>query len=367
MHLMKTKKLLVAIAILAMLFSGFSNPATVSADWSKVDQRVLDQVDANGTAEVISILAVQADVSGAAKLDTKVEKTTFVYNQLTRTAAETQPPLLAYLKSQGVTYKPFYIYNIISVRAGRSTLEWLTARSDVARIVTPPDPRTEPVTHELPVSQALPGPQLPALSENMPDQAREAVEWNITRVKAPEVWAMGDHGEGMVVADNDTGVDYTHPALVNKYRGHLGSGTYDHNYNWWDAWGGTPSPVPVDYDGHGTHTMGTMVGDDGAGNQIGMAPGAKWIACAGLNLECLEFFLTPWDLNHQNPDPSRAPDAINNSWYDPSGFDYRTIIQALNAAGIAVINSAGNTGEGWSTISPPGNFPEILSTAAFGQ
>ena len=83
------------------------------------------------------------------------------------------------------------------------------------------------------------------------------------RVNAADAWAMGFHGEGMVVADNDTGVEYTHPALVNKYRGNLGGGNFDHNYSWWDAWGGAPSPVPVDYDGHGTHTMGTMVGDDG--------------------------------------------------------------------------------------------------------
>ena len=28
-----------------------------------------------------------------------------------------------------------------------------------------------------------------------------------------------------------------------------------------------------------------MIGDDGAGNQIGMAPGAKWIACRMLDEE----------------------------------------------------------------------------------
>ena len=94
-----------------------------------------------------------------------------------------------------------------------------------------------------------------------------------------------------------------------------------------------------------------------AANQIGVAPGAQWIACAGLggstHLECFEFFLTPWDLNGQNPDPSKAPDSINNSWYDPSGYDYRPIIQNLNAAGIAVIKSAGNSGPGCNSISTP--------------
>jgi subtilisin family serine protease len=358
---MKLNKLLIVVAVLAILLSGFSNPATVRADWSKVDQRVLDQIDADGSAGFHVIMAVQADLSGAAKLASKVEKTTYVYNLLTRTAAETQAPLLALLNAEGVTYRPYYIYNMIEVTAGRSTVEWLASRPEVARIVALPNPQKEPVFKE-----TLFGPQLPA--EKTAFQAPEAVEWNITRVGAPDVWAMGFHGEGMVVGGNDTGVDYTHPALVGKYRGNLGGSVFNHNYNWW---GGVGSPYPVDGDSHGTHTMGTMVGDDGGTNQIGMAPGAKWIACAGLGgadtVECFEFFLAPWDLNGQNPDPSKAPDSINNSWYDTSGYNYRPIIQALNAAGVAVIKYAGNCGSCCSTISPPGNVPEIIATAAFGQ
>jgi hypothetical protein len=364
--LMKAKKLLIVLAILAILLSGFSSPASVKADWSKVDQRVLDQIEIDGTAGFVVIMTEQADLSGAEALEKKVEKTTYVYNQLTSIAARTQAPLLAQLKADGVTFKSFYIMNIIEVTAGRTTVEWLASRSEVARIVPLPNPQKEPVSKDL-VGKMF-GPDLPTAANTTLEQGVETIEWNITRVGAPDVWAMGIHGEGMVVADNDTGVDHDHPALVDKYRGNLGGGSFNHNYNWWDAWGGAPSPVPVDYDGHGTHTMGTMVGDDGGSNQIGMAPGAQWIACAGLNYECLQFFLTPWDLNGQNPDPSKAPDAINNSWYDTSGFDYRPIVQALNAAGIAVIKSAGNWGQqGCSTISPPGNVPEIIATAAFGQ
>jgi hypothetical protein len=227
----------------------------------------------------------------------------------------------------------------------------MAARPDVAQIASLPDPRLDPVY------------------EGKTPEERRAIEWNIIRVKAPEVWAMGIHGEGAVVASNDTGVDYTHSALVQQYRGNLGGGNFDHNYNWWDGVGGYQ--YPHDYDGHGTHTTGTMVGDDGGANQIGVAPGAEWIACGGLGgtdpLDCFEFFLTPWDLNGQNPMPEKAPDSINNSWYDPSSFDWRPIIQALNAAGIAVIKSAGNQGSGCSTITNPGYVPEIIATAAFAQ
>ena len=66
-----------------------------------------------------------------------------------------------------------------------------------------------------------------------------------------------------------------------------------------------------------------MVGDDGAGNQIGMAPDAKWIACRNMNngfgvvptyMDCMQWFIAPTDINGANPDPSKAPDVVNNSW-----------------------------------------------------
>ena len=359
---MKTSKLLGIVILLSLLLAGLSAPAATSplaqepgnVDLSKVDAAVLDQLEMDGEAEFYVILTIQADVSRAAALPTKVAKTTYVFNLLRETASQTQRPLLDYLKAQGISHESMYIQNMIHAWAGRTAVEWLAARSDVARIVSPPDPRIDLVSRS-------PKAIVAALEE----QHLAGIEWNITRVGAPDVWAMGFHGEGMVVGDNDTGAEYTHPALVNHYRGNLGGGVFNHNYNWWDTYSG--SSYPVDTDGHGTHTMGTMVGDDGGANQIGMAPGAQWMACRGMNLECLQFFLAPWDLTGSNPDPTKAPDAVNNSWYDSSGFDYRPIVQNLNAAGVAVIKSAGNQGSGCTTITNPGYVPEIIATAAFAQ
>ena len=174
--------------------------------------------------EFYVILSEQADLSGAAALSGKVAKTTYVYEQLTRLAAKTQPDLLSYLDGRGVAYKSLYIQNMVRVQAaGLAELEWFAARADVAKIDAPPEAQTEPVWKAMTTEERV-----------------EAVEWNITRVHAPEVWAMGYHGEGFVVASNDTGVDYTHPALVDQYRGNLGGGNFDHNYNWWDGLAGLP-------------------------------------------------------------------------------------------------------------------------------
>ncbi len=349
---------LLAIAMLAILLTSlltaWAPAAPVALVTEKVAPLLLQRIAAEGHTEYYVIMAEQADVSAAATLPTKQEKTAYVFKALTAMAQKTQKPLLSYLAKEGVSYESMYIQNMIKVDSGLTTLTWLSARPEVAKIVVPPTPVMDPVIKQM-----------------TPEQKTKAIEWNIVRIGADDVWTLGFNGDGLVLASNDTGVEYNHPALVNHYRGTTGPDTYDHNFNWWD--GTTGYDYPHDYDGHGTHTTGTMVGDDGLGNQVGVAPGAQWIACPGIGgggtdtVECFEFFLAPWDLNRANANSDLAPDAINNSWYDPSGYDYRTIIQNLNAAGIAVIKSAGNQGSGCSTISNPGYVPEIISTANFAQ
>jgi subtilase family protein len=138
---------------------------------------------------------------------------------------------------------------------------------------------------------------------------------------------------------HDTGVRWTHEALKSKYRGWNGVAA-DHNYNWHDAIHnpdptnvcGASSPTPCDDDtllggGHGTHTVGTMVGSGPPRatqkNEIGMAPDAKWMACRNMShglgavptyLECMQWFLAPTKVDGTGADSSKAPDVVNNSW-----------------------------------------------------
>ena len=159
----------------------------------------------------------------------------------------------------------------------------------------------------------------------------DAIEWNILKVNADDVWALGFTGQGVVIGGQDTGYDWDHPALKGSTAAGTGRSA-DHNYNWHDAIHaagsicGADSPVPCDDNDHGTHTMGTMVGDDGGANQIGMAPGARWIGCRNMDdgvgtpttyIECFQWFIAPTDLAGLNPDPAMAPDVINNSWSCP--------------------------------------------------
>ena len=188
------------------------------------------------------------------------------------------------------------------------------------------------------------------------------------------MWStFNDRGEGIVVASIDTGVRYTHQALVQKYRGNLG-GSFDHNYNWWDPLDECPGE-PCDTDTHGTHTMGTMIGDDGdpGANQIGVAPHATWISAKGCCLDVAlissaQFILAPTDLNGDNPRPDLRPDVVNNSWGGGSGDPFfRPAVQAWIASGIFPAFSNGNNGPACGTAGSPGDYSETYSAGAFSE
>ena len=165
---------------------------------------------------------------------------------------------------------------------------------------------------------------------------------------------------------------------MNQYRGNLGDGTFDHNYNWWDPSIGGSDPVPNDWHGHGSHTMGIMIGSGG----IGMAPGATWIACQAFEgndselLECGQFLLAPWDLNRQNPDPTKRPHVINNSWGDCNQYLdtwYKGMVDAWLAAGIYPVFSNGNNTScgfdappGLNTVGNPGRYGNVTAVGSTG-
>ncbi len=202
------------------------------------------------------------------------------------------------------------------------------------------------------------------------------LEWGVARIGADQVWPLGVTGTGVVIASIDTGVDHTHPALVNQYRGSQGDGTFDHDYNWWDP-AGVCGPAPCDNVGHGTHTMGTLVGGDGLGPSapdIGVAPGAQWIAAKGCEttncsesslLSSGQFVLAPTDLAGDNPDPARRPHIVNNSWGgNPGNPFYLDTVRAWRAAGIVPVFSSGNPGSACGAGGSPGDYEESISAGA---
>ena len=292
-------------------------------DWqNKVDASVLSKA-ATGQTEFLIYMARQADLSGADALSTKEEKGEYVYRQLTATAAETQPVVKQVLQSFGSEFRGFWVTNAIWGKGGLAAIQAVALRPEVAYVYA-----SGGGSLRLPSQPG--GSELTSQSSLTADPAPEP---GLLKVNADDVWSLGVLGQGVIVAGADTGVSWQHPALKRQYRGwDEATQTANHSYNWHDSIHapntvcGGDTTEPCDDHDHGTHTVGTMVGDDGGTNTIGMAPEAKWIACRNMTegtgavptyMECMQWFIAPTDTAGLNPDPTRAPHVINNSWGCP--------------------------------------------------
>jgi subtilisin family serine protease len=292
-----------------------------------------------------------------------------VYDTLRRRARSSQAGVRDELTKAGIPFRTLYIVNGLAVRGDLALAHRLARHGEVARIIG--DPKVRGIEVDL----LAPAPSSPTVGP----------EWGVTKIEADKVWLLdGKRGEGIVVASADTGVEWTHPAIKAKYRGWDGV-TASHNFNWFDAI--ADLAAPLDDHNHGTHTTGTMVGDDGAGNQIGVAPGARWIACRNMDLgvgqpstyiACNQYFLAPYPHGGDpelDGDPSKAPDIVNNSWSCPlgpppggEGCDVnvlRASFASLRAAGILGVAAAQNAGPSCSTVyDPPGIYDEAFVAGA---
>ncbi|MEO3748794.1 S8 family serine peptidase [Plantactinospora sp. B5E13] len=356
-----------AVAVAAAVVLGLTAqpPAAHAAPTgADVDSQVLRELSDVGRTSFLVYLKERADLDVAAGLADRDARAVEVHRRLTGTAERTQQGLRGLLTSEGATYTPYWIANMIRVEGDRALLDTIAARADVARI--------EPVR-----SYRL---EEPPPRQTTTRAAATGAEWGVKSIEAPRVWdEFGDRGEGVVVANIDGGVQYDHPALVGSYRGNNGDGTFSHDYNWYDPSGvcGQFGFAPCDTGGHGTHTMGSMVGDDGAGNQIGVAPGATWMAAKACEREWCsdsslllagQWMLAPTDRNGQNPRPDLRPDIVNNSWGGGQGaLWYRETVDAWRAAGIFPVFSAGNSGPACNTANSPGDYPESYAVGGYNS
>ncbi|HET7378275.1 MAG TPA: S8 family serine peptidase, partial [Anaerolineae bacterium] len=368
-----------------------SSPSTVSSSMTlspelaiKFQPALLKQLLSNGTAAsavyriLIQTKPLMADTSAAKQSSgtSQADQRAAMVNNLQSIAARSQAGLLAYLdqvqrSDQAGDVRSLWINNSVAARVDRSTLLALAARPDVLRIDL--DQYRQWV-----IDQPLTGNGRPPFADHdrlaadgvqaatAVNSPSSSVEWNIAKIRADQVWsALGISGTGVVVANMDTGVDWQHPALLAAYRGYNFKNLPNHLYSWFDA---TPDADAYPYDGygHGTHTMGTLVGSDG----IGVAPGAKWIAARVLDSSGrgydswihagFQWILAP------GGDPSKAPNVLSNSWGNSDGYDqsFSDDLKALNAAGIATFFSNGNNGPGGGTVGSPASLPGAFGVGA---
>ncbi len=213
-------------------------------------------------------------------------------------------------------------------------------------------------------------PHSPQAFRVVPSAAYAAgAEPGLVQLNVDQVWPYYK-GEGITVAVVGPGADFQHPAVARQYRGRAANGTVSHDYNWADFYSGTP--YPTDPSGVGTFLTGLVVGDDGAGNQIGAAPSARWIAVRAVTPEqrhaAFRWLLAPCRLDGSACDPTRAPQVVLGAFWDTSAEmleEFRADIEALHAAGIVTVFPVGNAHQGsCGSALPPGALDITLGIGA---
>ncbi|KPJ52832.1 hypothetical protein AMJ39_06800 [candidate division TA06 bacterium DG_24] len=344
------------IAILPVAVATIVTVMWSSAGAGKIEPELGHIMAVGGPSEMVPIIVHLVDQTDLSQVITgldagpRSERLMRVIEALQETADRTQRGTLKELERERDAgrvrdVRPFWVFNGMALSAVPPVISRLAERPEVAAIY---------------LDRPMPGPEHEQ-GEGVPRD--ESSEWNIAKVNAPEVWAMGYDGSGFVVGSFDTGVDVTHPDLESRYRGGSNS--------WFDPYGQHSTPVDLagPWTGHGTHTTGTMVGGDAGGTDIGVAPGAKWIAAkawddngSGTTSAFLEIF--EWMMDPDgDPATDDAPIAVNNSWgFSSYGCEttYLASVQAWVAAGIFPSFATHNYGPGYASARSPGNYLESV-------
>ncbi len=376
---------IVLILFCLAIFFGLAHrdSAVAAGDGSeKIETILMDQITADGSADFIVRFTVQADLSAAYSMDWNA-RGEFVYNTLRETAEQSQATTKSTLDAQGLSYQTFIAGNELYVwgkkQAVTNSADALTELTVLNTLAALPEVSSIRSTHTYTIDPAVEVKPLENITwagdylannilTTVNNSTNATIDWGITDTKANQFWStFGIQGDGIVVANIDTGVQWDHPALINQF---ACPGDPGNPACWNDPSQICSGGKACDNNGHGTHTMGTMVAkDDPALPYIaGMAPDATWIACKGCESStCSEFALkacADWILAPAG-DPANRPNVVNNSWGDTGGNNwFQTRVQAWKAAGIFPAFSAGNSGPACSTLGSPGDYQESFSSAA---
>jgi bacillopeptidase F len=330
-----------------------------AADEDKVGPILQSELVMAGSDETVPVIVRMKDPVAVQSFTTPSRKKGLIRTQaranmiraLKLRAEQSQQPLQKLLNRNVITKsRQLWLINGVALEATPAQIEEISRLPEVESIV---------------FDQAI------ELPEATPAQASEPAEPNIVQVNATDLWALGYAGQGVTVAIVDSGVDINHPDLGPRWRGGSNS--------WFDPNSEHPF-TPTDLDGHGTRVSGLLLGGNSSGAYIGVAPDAEWIgvkifADNGTALNSVIHAGFQWLLDPDgNPDTDDAPDIVNNSWSfeaspnicDAASREFQADVQALKAAGIAVVFAAGNSGPDSSTSTAPANYPESFAVGSVG-
>jgi bacillopeptidase F len=337
----RNRRLILVGLLIIGLFASTANASVISPEL----QSILLSLGPHEEIPVIVALSDKADIHLIKDQDKRLRRLKIITALKSKTDI-TQRPLRAFLENRNVKkIKSLWLINGMAITASASVIRVLATLPEVETIRL-----DEKIQAPEPIYELAATP-----------------EWNLAAIRVHDPWDLGFTGQGVVVANMDTGVDVDHPDLQSRWRGGF-NGWYDPNEE---------HDTPHDVDGHGTNTMGIIVGGDFGGSVIGVVPGATWIAVKIFNdlgqaslsaiHQGFQWLLDP----DGNPDTDDAPDVVNNSWgLDNTNrcfLEFESDVQVLKAAGIAVVFAAGNSGPSLSTSISPANNPGGFAAGAVDQ
>lgn len=326
----------VAVSCAAILFGALA-PAALSAEVSPaLRDRIAVPTVADATFPVIATLTEQVDSSQYAG------RRADLIAAMKRTAAQTQPQVVSQLDATATRY---WLVNAVAVDATRDEIAALEQ-----------DPRVKYVDLDRVGRIADTGPTLLA---SPPFASAGRGNWGLGTVRAPQAWTrFRATGAGVVVGSIDTGVDAGNPDLAGKVV----------------AFRDFINGVPDAYDdnGHGTHTIGTMIGGRAGGAPIGVAPDARVVVAKaadanGTGPGSALLAAAQW-MTDPDGDPATAdqPVVVNNSWTAPDANDpwFREMVRQWLALGIVPVFATGNNGPAPGSVGSPAGYPEVLAVGA---
>jgi hypothetical protein len=351
------RKITVIISLVIFALMQLSAFASEKANLSKIEpelQKQLQVLKGKGkSASVNSFEHVTAIVflEEQADLNSVRGNPQAVIELLKNTAERSQKDIVSFLsleKNKGniSEYQGLWIQNMLIIKGNVESIYELSGSADVKLLNSNHMDRF----YIPPVSKS---------KERIPQI--NATEWNITKVRADQVWVTyNNRGDGIIIGGLDTGVDANHPDLSAQYRG----GT-----NSWKDFTTENKATPFDGHGHGTHTTGTACGANG----IGVAPNAKWIharifnSTGGYAGDAAVHQAFQWIMDPDGNSATRdEPVVVNNSWGSDLTTDltFQPDVQAWVSAGIFPSFASGNNGPSSGTAGTPGNFPESFGVGA---
>ena len=317
----------------------------------KIDPQILENINSTGTSDVLvsfknsKLAQVRSQFIEAHKLSDRSTRLNSFYRTLKNHADQTQSKVVSSLEKlnsfKSVEVRQLWVSNQLIIRkASEEIIELLQDSNEISNVEAD---RIIPLLTPTFSQQS---------GKSCNSTSGDGTPWGIAIIEASKVWESGFRGQGVVVSNVDTGVQYTHEALKENHRA---------EYGWFDPYEGTTTPN--DRQGHGTHTMDTLVG---RAKVIGVAPEAKWVACKGCSsdgcsrnalLLCGQWTACPHLPNGQNSNCSMAPMVSSNSWGSRSGTPfYEDVLEAYNAVGIHAVFSIGNRGPSCGSTGYPGKW-----------